>query len=144
MLYVMAHGPTECPATTASAGSARPPTVLLELWEQPNFALANRLNVPKLGLASSSSAASARADGSSTALPDPTASPDATPLASAVVTLDPSGLHAAAPGTSVAAADGVLATKANNEMMDVEVLLPGRRGLGKAFTVRFGVGISIW
>lgn len=106
-------------------GSARPPYILAQLWEDPNHASNNRARVPKLN-------ALKPLKGGPTA-PTPPAGTDAMaggalPLASAVIQLRP-------PANAPAAGDGT---------GEMEVVLKGRAGLGKDYNVRFGYTISIW
>ena len=108
-------------------GSARPPRLLAQLWEDPDFGAANRKRVPKLGALL---AASARAPAPKEGLADPAAS-GGEPLASAVVTIQPPA------GAAAAAATG-------DGRGEMEMVLKGRAGLGKDYRVRFGYQISIW
>ena len=118
------------------AGSTRPPQLLVQLWEDPNFAKVNRMRVPKLealqGLRPPTRAredtSSAGDDGTALlALPE-------TPLASAVITLPSYG----------AAGPHELAEPAHDAQGEMQVTLSGRTGLGKDYKVSFNYQISIW
>lgn len=131
-------------------GAPRPARLLAQLWEQPNYAEANRALVPKLGLGHGSKDAAGSEGASMLALPDPTA-PPATPLASAVVTLDPSctlatssDASAAALATLASGSNGWGAAGDDETAGEMEVLLKGRSGLGRDYRVRFAFRIAIW
>ena len=109
------------------AGTARPPKLLAQLWEQPNFD--PRMNVPRLGLMRGAASDALPSDA-----PDPTALP-AVALASAVVTLD------MAKGLVATHVGEVAGDDAAGEM---EVLLKGRAGLGKDFRVHLTYRVAIW
>ena len=119
-------------------GWSQPPRLIVQLFEDHNFAQHNRARVPTLFSAAPSAAPP------NPAASDPTAG-DAIPLASTVITLDGArpppatystlGNNGVVPPPAVGVDDGLFAT---------EAVLRGRRGLGKDFKVRFTYQISIW
>ena len=164
-------------------GSARPPRVLAQLWEDPDFARNNALRVPKLnqllGGQTAAEQEQARRAEAAAALQMPTMAP----LASAVLTIQPPPPKPQQPpppslGTPAASSKGAAAASAagarrcakaaggsaspsplqvssakprndaaalaGDGVGDVEVLLKGRKGLGRDYKVTCRFEISIF